>query len=241
MIIKAIGTGSIFSETNSPSYLIDDKILIDIPNGTCKNLKKEAIDLMKIKHILLTHFHGDHYFDIPFYLLEQATLIKDDDNNIYIYTSDNGIENIKKLTELAFPHTVKKINNNLNIQYITSDKFNIDGYTIEKILVDHGNMKPAYGYILSTKNYKIGFTGDASYSEVIEYMASTCDYLICDCALIKGTNKHMGIDNIISLSDKYKDCMLYTTHMGNDTREELKKLELKSVKPLSDGETIKLK
>ena len=39
MKLKIIGSGNIFSKYNSASYLIDDKILIDVPNGTCKILK----------------------------------------------------------------------------------------------------------------------------------------------------------------------------------------------------------
>lgn len=40
MKLTIIGSGNIYSKYNSASYLIDGKILVDIPNGTCKALKK---------------------------------------------------------------------------------------------------------------------------------------------------------------------------------------------------------
>lgn len=36
MKLKILGSGSIYSKDNSASYLIDNKILVDVPNGTCK-------------------------------------------------------------------------------------------------------------------------------------------------------------------------------------------------------------
>ena len=38
MKVKVIGSGSMWNEYNSASYLIDKKTMIDFPNGTCKNL-----------------------------------------------------------------------------------------------------------------------------------------------------------------------------------------------------------
>ena len=66
MKLKILGSGNIFSKYNSASYLVDDKIQIDIPNGTCKTLKNIGIEPSKISEILITHFHGDHYLDMLF-------------------------------------------------------------------------------------------------------------------------------------------------------------------------------
>ena len=44
MKLRIIGTGGIFSKDNSACYLIDDSILIDIPNGCYKELKRFKIE-----------------------------------------------------------------------------------------------------------------------------------------------------------------------------------------------------
>ena len=38
MKLQIIGSGGMWYKENSASYLIDDHILIDMPNGSCKNL-----------------------------------------------------------------------------------------------------------------------------------------------------------------------------------------------------------
>ena len=84
MKIKIIGSGSIWSKCNSACYLIDDKILVDIPNGICKALLNQGINFRNIANVLITHFHGDHYFDVPFYLLSK---LKSDDKKVNFYLS----------------------------------------------------------------------------------------------------------------------------------------------------------
>ena len=69
MKIKVIGSGSIWSISNSACYLVDDIFLVDMPNGCMKNMLKLNINPKSVNNILFTHFHGDHYLDVPFYLL----------------------------------------------------------------------------------------------------------------------------------------------------------------------------
>ena len=45
MKIYTIGSGDMYSINNSASYLINDSILLDIPNGTCRELKRQNINI----------------------------------------------------------------------------------------------------------------------------------------------------------------------------------------------------
>lgn len=239
MDIKIIGSSGIWSKENSACYLIDNKILIDIPNGTCKELKRMGIEPMNLKYVLITHMHGDHYFDIPFLLLSKIKQLNVD--KVTISTSRNGIKKIKKLTKLGFPNSIKKIKSKVEIKYETSKKFIIEDFKIEKVKVEHGKMKPSFGYIIQKDNLKVGFTGDSCYCESINYLASISNILICDCSLIKGNNKHMGIDNLIEISTKYPNCTIYASHLSDSSRDELQKLKNKNIIVSNDKTNIKLK
>ena len=65
MKVKVIGSGSMWTKYNSACYLIDEDIMVDFPNGACKYLYRLNIKPNSINHILLTHFHRDHYGSIP--------------------------------------------------------------------------------------------------------------------------------------------------------------------------------
>lgn len=61
MEINIIGSGSIGATDMSASTLIDKKILIDVPNGIVKHIKKLGYNTGEIESILITHLHGDHF------------------------------------------------------------------------------------------------------------------------------------------------------------------------------------
>ena len=47
MKINIVGSGSIGAEYMNASYIIDDHILVDIPNGIIKYLKQLNYDILK--------------------------------------------------------------------------------------------------------------------------------------------------------------------------------------------------
>ena len=237
MKVTVIGSGSMWNENNSASYMIDENILVDIPNGMCKNLFRQKLTPRQIDTVLITHFHGDHYFDMPFYMILKS---KSDNKNINMFCSKDGRKKIKKLLKLAFPNSVKSIYNSVKMKYNHEDEFKTNGYDVIVVELDHGRMKPAKGYIISDGKNKVGFTGDTKLCENVEYMANECNYLFCDCMFIKGTDKHMGIDNLTYLSEKYPKCKFVVSHMENDTREELKKKKIKNIIVPKDGDKIKI-
>lgn len=231
MKLKILGSGNIFSKYNSASYLVDDKILIDVPNGTCKILKNIGIEPCKISEILITHFHGDHYLDIPFLLLNK-NLYKSESSNIYC--DGTGKEKIYNVTKLAFPNKVEKINDYFKFNY--DKKFKINDYEIEKIPVEHGDGLEVYGYVFNNNDLYVGFTGDSEICDNIEIMAKKCNHLICDCNYIIGKKSHMGIDNLTELAKKYSNCIFYTTHMDDSTRKGLSQLSIKNLVVLNDND-----
>lgn len=235
MKLQIIGSGGMWHKENSASYLIDDHILIDIPNGSCKNLYNLGFKTEKIDNVLITHFHGDHYFDMPFYLLKKS---KEDELDVNIYCTKTGKKKIETLFKLGFPSASKKVLKRLQLNYNFSANFNIDNYEVSRVKVSHSDFKPAYGYIFKSDNLTVGFTGDTGYCNNVDYMASICDYLICDCSFILGNESHMGIDDIKKLAAKYPDHKFVTSHMFEQTIKEAKKLKIKNIIVPCDGDYI---
>ena len=237
MKVKVIGSGSIWNEYNSASYLLDDNTIIDCPNGMCKYLMRQGISPKTISNVLITHFHGDHYFDMPFFLLMKA---KSNNKKVNIYCSSEGKRKINKLLKLAFPNSGLKFGRIPNVSFSSKREFNLNGYKISKHLVDHGNMHPAYGYLIKKKNKTIGFAGDTTYCKGLEFLASQCDYLFTDCMFKEATDKHMGIDKLKILVDSNPNCIFVVSHLENETREELKRMKLKNVIVPEDGTLIEV-
>lgn len=233
MKLKVIGSGNITSKSNSASYLLDDTILIDAPNGICKALKNMNIEISKIRDILITHFHGDHFFDIPFILIDKLPY-KGEFTNLYFNELDE--EKIYMITKLAFKNKAKLIGD--YFKYVYNSNFRIDKYEIERIKVNHSSYIECYGYIFKEDNKYIGFTGDTYLGDNVFKMASVCQHLICECndKEFVGKKSHMCIDDIKQLAIKFPNCTFYTTHMADITRENLNKLNVKNIIVLKDGD-----
>lgn len=239
MKLELIGTGSVASKSNSACTLINNRILVDVPNGICKRLHNMDYDTTNIDACLITHFHGDHYFDLPFLLLEE-TWTKEKRQNAFIVIGGSGIEEKSKiLTDMAFPENWDLIKENLRPEFIEcynlSKQVVLKNIEIISVDVEHKDCKPANGYIVIDGQNKIGFTGDTSFCDAVEYIASNCNVLVADMSLEKGNDEHMGIDNIMYLANKYKEITIIATHMRDDIKQIAKKIRCENIIIPDDG------
>lgn len=69
MELKILGIGG-FDNVGLPfnSYMFDGHVLVDSPPDILQSLRREGVALDSIDTIVLSHFHGDHCFGLPFLL-----------------------------------------------------------------------------------------------------------------------------------------------------------------------------
>ena len=81
MEIKILGTGG-FENEGLPfnAFLVDGHLLVETPPDILQSLRREKKNLGEIDTIVITHFHGDHCFGLPF-LLFNIYLGRGDRNN----------------------------------------------------------------------------------------------------------------------------------------------------------------
>ena len=243
MEIRLVGTGSIGAVQSSASTLVNKKILIDVPNGIVKRLKQFGENVLNINTVLITHLHGDHYFDLPFFMLEKY-FYKVTDKTI-IYAPIGTLKKVKKLFELAFPGEYKKIMNNIDIEFIEfkelkNEKLDNDIY-VDSVLVDHGRCKPAYGYLLKENSRNVGFSGDSKMCEAIDYIVQNSIVSVLDMSFAENINHaHMGLHDVERICDKYKEKIIITTHMQDYTRNEAKNKNIKNLIVPDDGQIINI-
>lgn len=215
MKIKLIGTGAMYTAYNSACTLIDNKIIVDMPNGTIKQLLKENINVGLIDIILITHMHGDHTADIPFFLKYIFNYLKIK-KNIKI-VGPLGIKNkIIKLFNAYNFEDEKEIEQFFNIEFIEilENEIEIDNYFIKSYLVLHGEEKPALGYVIDNK---LGLTGDSGLCNNIEEIFKKSQMIISDSSLDIGDSCHLGINDLDYLTKKYNKKVL-CTHLRDETR-----------------------
>lgn len=232
-----VGTGAIHSPNNSASVLIDDKILIDVPNVSEKNLMRLGKKIQDIELILITHLHADHYFDLPFIFAYNKVV--ESQKKLYIVGPKRTKEIVMSVTHLAFSIYFDEyieehvefieVEGNSNIEIL-------EGYNIKSEKVEHGNAE-TYGYII---NDRLGITGDSKRCEGIENIIKKSQKIIIDVSMIKSISVHMGIDDINILVEKYPEKQFIATHMRDITRQELKKSNIQRLIIPEDGYEFEL-
>ena len=70
MTVKFLGNGG-FISNGLPynAFLINGDFLVECPPDIMGTLRGQGIDYSSIRRIYLSHFHGDHYFGMPFFTL----------------------------------------------------------------------------------------------------------------------------------------------------------------------------
>ncbi|MCL2384189.1 MAG: MBL fold metallo-hydrolase [Oscillospiraceae bacterium] len=243
MKIELIGTGAACAKKNSACALINNNILIDVPNGVCRVFQNVGYELSDIEGCIITHFHGDHYFDIPFLLLHQS-LSKSRNKSLVIAGPKGVQERIETLTKMAYPNLWSKMQAKLEIHFIEykeSEVFHIHGLTFKPIRVIHGSMEEAYGGIISDGTAKLGVTGDSGLCEGVLKILEESDYMLADTSKEKeGTDSHMGLEDILKLADENKNKTIIATHMKDDTRLLAEKIEVDNIVVGDDGMILEI-
>lgn len=237
MEVTLVGTGGIHTGDNSASVLIDNKLLIDVPNGSEKNLMKLEKKIEDIDLMLITHLHADHYFDLPFIFAYNQVINRQ--KVLYVVGPKRTEEISMSITHLAFnKYFDEYIEKHVKfIEFEGNQEINIlDEYNIKSERVEHGNIE-AYGYII---NNKLGITGDTKKCEGVEKIIKKSKEIISDVSMVQGSEVHMGIDNIEELLEKYQDKTFIATHMRKTTREELENKRIPRLIIPKDGYTFEI-
>ncbi len=237
MKLQTIGSGSIASSYFSACTLVNDEVLIDMPNGIIKYMKKINVEVEKIKYIFITHFHGDHFDELPFYMIYKFANKCNYETIIY---GPKGIkEKVIDLMNLIFPNAYEDIKDKINIRFVEHNGKEIDlenGINVKPISVVHENVKPAYGYIVSDGVHSVGFSGDSMYNESIDEIVKSTEMSFLDTNFpYDGNGAHMGVNDIEKICQKYTDKKIVCIHMGDGARERALNLDVRNIVVPEDG------
>jgi ribonuclease BN (tRNA processing enzyme) len=214
--IKFLGTGSaINAEDIGASILINENILIDAPGGIAQAILKFGGDISKLDTIIITHLHGDHFFGLPFLLLEY--MLKPRETPLNILAPAGAQKLLIKLTDLAFPgEEAERMLAHAKSFYIIHDdgKETISkNISIRSYKISHGDIE-TYGIeFWGPGNKKIFYAPDTSYSYELVKIIETIDIAILDATTsYEAIDGHMSMKQVNDLAKQFLDKVFILTH-----------------------------
>lgn len=212
MKITFLGSGNAFTpERDCATILVDDAILLDAGPGVLLNLKRLHIPPADIRYVFISHFHADHFFGIPFLLLEYHFLSRTDTPLTIIGPA--GIERmVRQVMELAYPDVAQRgwPRPMCFIEVTPGAVQSAGDFSFRAFPMAHGNAQlTAYGYRLYLESGVLAYSGDTAMTEQLLNLIEGARVLILEAASSDESIVHLGRDDIRRLLDQIPS----TTHV----------------------------
>jgi len=223
MRITFLGSGTALSKKRGwSSIFIDNRILLDPSPDVTQRLHKLGFSAGDLECVLISHFHADHYFGLPFLQLERH----------YFHTNSPalpiaGPKGLKdraiQLLKLAFEDVSK---NDLTIsrafeyhEYIPKEIMSFAGMEFTAHPVRHNDLD-AYGLRMRVAGREIAYTGDTGFCKQLHELVKGADILISEMSHIEAeTPDHLNLEQVRHLREQMESnhSLVIATHLRDES------------------------
>lgn len=227
-----VGSSNAFAETGCWSgFLLNGRFLFDAPPSALYGLKHNGADLDALDVVLISHFHGDHFFGLPFLFLEYAyaaggpgrTSPRTRDLTI---VGPPGIEDkAESLLALGYPNMVGR-RYGFKRRYVEMEPGcakEVAGLRLEAERMNHAtdSLPLCLGYRAEYGGRRLAYTGDTAWTDALLALGHGADVFVSDCTYPDGFDRpeHLSLDEIGILRGKLDEqTTIILTHLGHERR-----------------------
>lgn len=189
--VTLLGTGSPVPRMDrfGPSILVEagkQKLLFDCGRGATQRIEQNKVPFAEVDALFLTHLHSDHVVGIPDLWL--TGWIRGRTTPLRVW-GPAGTKEMMSHLEQAYQfdvHVRRDVDEKLPAQGVVVMAKDIEqgvvyedgGVKVTAFLVDHGPVKPAFGYRVDFAGHSVVLSGDTRYSENLIYFSQGADVLI---------------------------------------------------------------
>ena len=233
----AFGTGG----RHTTSFLVEngsDSFLIDCGASTLVRLKQLDIPLASIKHVFITHFHGDHYGGVPFLILSNR-VEHGGSIPMTIYGLKGVKEQVRKLQEALYPGTGSFIDDLplTFVEYDMSWQSVADDLAVQAIPVTHSPPALPHGLKFHMGEKMLAFSGDTEWDDNLVELTDGAEVFITECNnYLMDSPGHLSLQTIEDRRNLLRCKQIWLSHMG----KEMLALENSPYLRLDDGMELEL-
>jgi len=179
-----LGTGNAISYEGraQSSFFVNGRYLFDAGPSALQQLKKSRINPGDVRVILISHFHADHFFGLPFLLLDYWIANREDELHI---VGPPGIEaRTEELLDLAFPGLPRR-NKGYRRRYTEIDdgvSGEIEGLQFKAFEVEHVPSLRCFGYRTRIAGRTLAYSGDSVVCRGLLSLVTEAEVLVLDCS-----------------------------------------------------------
>ena len=165
-----------------------DRFLFDAGRGVMERLVRAGLPMGAVNKLFLTHLHSDHVIDIPDLMLSPWSALSARKVPLEVWgppgtrkmmqhllaAFEFDIHMRRDMDEHASPEGIRVIARDMREGTV----YDANGVRISAFLVDHGPVKPAFGFRLDYAGHSVALSGDTKPSDNLVKHCQGVDVLI---------------------------------------------------------------
>ena len=188
MRVTTLGTGTVaLAPGRARSGLLIEagpvRLLLDCGSGVTQRLADHGVDWMGITHVALTHFHADHFGDLPTLVFAwKYGALPGRSEPVDIYGPPGTAALLGRLAD-AFGEWLRDPGFPLRVTEIEPGGAAVlpGDVRLSARKVPHTDESVAYSVEYGRR--RVVYTGDTGYDPALAEWAAACDLLVCECSL----------------------------------------------------------
>jgi ribonuclease BN (tRNA processing enzyme) len=214
-----IGTGNAFAPTRYwSSFLLNDRYLFDAPPTLLAHMKRLHRDPGDVEVIFISHFHGDHFFGLPFLFLEYAELVPRQ-KDLTIVGPPGIAKRTQALTDMAFSNVFRKKDRGYELKFIElSDgkTAKAGGAEFTARLVPHVPGLECFAFRCTLPDGIVAYSGDTMMCDALAPLADGADVFVVECSCWgEQCGPHLSPKDILELRKSITPSTRFVlTHIG---------------------------
>jgi ribonuclease BN (tRNA processing enzyme) len=244
MQVQFVGCGDAFGSGgrhNTCFHVTGESInfLIDCGASSVPALKRCGIVRNDIDLILITHFHGDHFAGLPFFLLDAQFSRRT--RPLIIAGPENIEARLTQVMEALFEHSSRTPQKfELSVLALKpAETCSFGAVKVTPFTVEHGTSGgPFLGYRIEAAGRVIAYTADTEWTSNLVPLGHGADLFIAEAYTYeKDVRNHLSLKTLEAHLDEIVPKRLILTHMSDDM---LSRLDTLAHAVAHDGMTIQI-
>jgi len=217
MQITFLGTGNAFApQRDWACILVNDTILLDAGPSALVNMKRLRHSPAQLRHIFISHFHGDHFFGLPFLLLDMY-FVSTTEEPLTLIGPPGIEEHVRQMMTLAYPDIMDR-GWPRPITFVEAQpeaRQTVDGLTFSAVPVRHADdyLKP-FAYRLYFDDGILANSGDTAVTPALQDLVAGARVVILEAASQEESTVHLGLRALRELLARMpKDSQVLLNHL----------------------------
>jgi ribonuclease BN (tRNA processing enzyme) len=198
-----LGSGNAFASGRYwSSFLLNGRYLFDASPVVLPHLKRCQAPLEEIEAVFISHFHADHFFGLPFLLLEYSEMTQRS-KDLTIIGPPGIQERLSTVVRAGYPHLLdhRKSYQETYIELRDEQAGEVAGLKFLARAVTHVDDFDCFGYRVEVGGRALAYSGDSRMCDALVELADGADVFVVECSCWEGAcgPHHLGPSDLREL------------------------------------------